>query len=283
MWLILTPAFCKLGGFLPPSLFCSPLYDVIDISCTAALGNLAQIGSISFLWLRISRVSFHLPSRIASIDWSVVCSHTMTGFQRLSQLHVCLGRSAGGRVSETKSGFIRVNLSACSSFHTASFIIYLIYLLIISGLPIEYDVIWSLDWRKTLKFWIFNLNLFNLKQQSGAQCSACCNKSPRGLVVGDWSRFALHVSNSDEWSLIIGINEAWYSNTVKADGRCSRQTLNVKSISAWRQRLSCASRWELRSHDNMSITDKLGVRMGSLSWCCSLLFNSETGVQTRRL
>lgn len=151
MWLILSPAFCNLGGFLP-SLFCSPLYDVIDISCTAALGNLAQIGSISFLWLRISRVSFHLPSRIASIDWSVVCSHTMTGFQRLSQLRICLGRSAGGCVSKTKSGFIPVNLSACSSFHAASFIIYFIYLLIISGLPIEYNVIWSLDWRKGLKF-----------------------------------------------------------------------------------------------------------------------------------
>lgn len=87
MWLILTPASCNLGGFLP-SLFCSPPQNLINISCTAALGNLAQIGSISFLWLRISRLSFHLPSRIASIDWSVVCSHTMTGFQRLSQIHV---------------------------------------------------------------------------------------------------------------------------------------------------------------------------------------------------
>lgn len=124
-----------LHWLLLPTLSCSPLQTLINNSWTAAVGNHTQIGSIPFLWLRISRLSFHLPSRIASIDWSVVCSRTMTGFQRLSQIQVCLGRSAGRRACVwDKTWFHSSEPTACSSFLPAFF--YFFYLLITSGLKL---------------------------------------------------------------------------------------------------------------------------------------------------
>lgn len=134
------PCCCKSGAnCLNLVLLPSVILFIYQYSICTVWGNHTEIGSISFLlWRRSSRLSFHLSGRTVSIDWSIVCSRTVTDFQRLNCIQLCSSSSVPETNSSTALSLEQP--TQCPSCCAARFIIYFFILLLILG--IQEDTMW---------------------------------------------------------------------------------------------------------------------------------------------